>query len=145
LVDTNGSPSLASVRYLTPGCRTWTTMVNDFWISGAHFDVLDPLILGKPGWHDKVRVVDDASGRDREIHRELDDRVGFAHRPAFGERPRFRSIHGTALFGAGIDPSDDAVDLRLRNASNFPVGALLVAAGEQEEIVEATEIELRPT
>jgi hypothetical protein len=58
-----------------------------------------------------------ALGRDREFDRHLEDRVGLAAGgPSFRELRERRQVGVAALRRAAVDPRDDRVDLRLREA-----------------------------
>src|SRR5262249_12286698 len=76
-------------------------VMQNLWISGAHFHRLDPLVLGGVGRNREVLIGDGAVGRDGIVFLHAEDRVRLADVPLGGVDRRRRQILGVAFRRAG--------------------------------------------
>src|SRR5262249_20247868 len=79
-------------------------VMQNLWISGAHFHRLDPLVLGGVGRNREVLIGDGAVGRGGVVFLHAEDRVRLADVPLGGVDRRRRQILGVAFRRAGRHP-----------------------------------------
>ena len=93
-------------------------VVDDRAIARTNLERLGELVLAPRHLRVEHLHAELAFGGDREVDRHLEDRVRLAaERPALGELRQRRQIGVAALRRAAVDPRDDGVDLRLRQAA----------------------------
>src|SRR5262249_2899653 len=99
---------------LHPLLREDDDVMNDSANARSNLGCLNPLVFGEVGRNAEVLVLDHARGRHRIFLWQIKHNVGLADVPAFQELRRWWEVFGVTFFRSLIHPSDDRVDVLLR-------------------------------